>query len=113
MNKDFVLCVQPSTIKLDSEWEQIFANKELKLITRSNTKWIAYESDGECWYFLLRPGGLVEITEYNVTLINGKWQQEGASFYMGFSNKYSQYRGILGNNELTGEAQNVKGKEWT
>ena len=61
----------------------------------------------------IKKNGIVESTERDVILQNGKWRQAGSNFYMEFNNKFSQYRAVLVGNELTGEAQNIDDREWS
>ena len=90
-----------------------FIPEETSVADLTDTKWVAFDSDGERWEFILKKNGIVESTERDVILQNGKWRQAGSNFYMEFNNKFSQYRAVLVGNELTGEAQNIDGREWS
>lgn len=86
-------------------------------MTLAGTRWSSVEPDSipEHSVYFLREDGVVEYFAKNdekQRFNDGAWRQSGNVIYMEFNHKYAQYKGIIKGNQISGEAQNINGKEW-
>jgi hypothetical protein len=89
-----------------------FVPREKRAQSFIGTRWIAKDSDGEQWEFILRETGVVEMRQHDIVQNNGKWRLVANELYIEFNNKYVQYRASIDNGILRGSAQNIEGSQW-
>ena len=89
-----------------------FAPVEAFTLDLAGTTWIGRKTIRDRWSFTLRDDHVVEYDQSGIKYSNGTWRQVGKTLFMEFNREYSQYRGDIYGNEITGTAQNVAGMTW-
>ncbi len=90
-----------------------FIPSEILASNLSGTRWLITKSTSpKPWSIFLQEDGTIKSYKFVFPKINGTWKQSGNIIYIAFNQNYAQYKGTVNGDEMTGEARNIKGKEW-
>lgn len=77
-----------------------------------NNAWTGTDSEGDHYEFHFQSDGSLHYTSPAGSYTNGTWKLDGSSIYFEINQRYSEYKGTLSKDEMSGEASNRQGKKW-
>jgi hypothetical protein len=77
------------------------------------TTWTGYCSAvGADWIAHFESDGTLRYSYKGATYVNGTWKVEGNSLYFETNKRYSEFRGEIRANSISGECWNTEGDRW-
>ncbi len=79
----------------------------------TGTVWKGRDSKGRLYEFFFYKDELLEYTSPSGHWKNGRWRREKDNIYIDMNDHYSDYRGAIVEDHMSGEAWNLRGEKWT
>ena len=83
------------------------------MVDVAGSTWTGTDSDGDYYEYNFLAGGALHYKSPTGFWRNGTWKQDGSSIYVETNNRYTERKGIITGNQMSGDAWNVKGRRWT
>jgi hypothetical protein len=82
-------------------------------VSVAGTTWAGTDSFGSYYEFMFQPSGALHYKSPAGEFKNANWKQTDRAIYFEINDKYSEYRGRIDGETMSGEASNKAGRKWT
>jgi hypothetical protein len=83
------------------------------MISVAGTTWAGTDSDGDYYEYHFQTDGALHYKSPTGFWKNGTWKQDKNAIYMETNDRYSEYRGLISDTRMDGEAWDTTGRKWT
>lgn len=89
------------------------SSAEVTAVDLVGTSWRGVDSDGDEYTLHFHADGRLEAETPRGPQRRATWSLSGNEIYFEFNNRYSEYRGTIKGDVMSGRAENTQGRRWT